>query len=295
MQSNADFPAMQRRASVGNLRCSEILTDKRSFAPQDVPNSATVDGMCELFERHKIPSAFIAEGLQSVSQSFAARSGLDATYIWFHFLCKDIAMLDGQIVHIPGPGVGEDGQHRVHLQDRSQKQENFTWLKPGFVLRIQHRPSSPPLPSRTTTSSSESTLLPTTVQPEVEMFCFGTPVTLRDRFRKLKTTASCDDLMQDPYILLEIVLEEMYKVMDRTGWTISDIFGRIEKVHVWCDLSGALSDACVENAGDVKDSWPIDEGAAEFPRTAQPRETHHILTRELRSGSRYTGRSTRSP
>ncbi|KAJ4369723.1 hypothetical protein N0V83_005486 [Neocucurbitaria cava] len=60
------------------------------------------------------------------------------------------------------------------------------------------------------------------------MFCFGAPVTIRDRFQKLKSVATCDDLLQDPYALLEIVLEEMYKVMDQTGWVISDIFGAIE-------------------------------------------------------------------
>ncbi|KAF2826166.1 hypothetical protein CC86DRAFT_370248 [Ophiobolus disseminans] len=60
------------------------------------------------------------------------------------------------------------------------------------------------------------------------MFCFGAPATLRDRFRKLKDTASCDELMQDPYVFLEVVFDELYKVLDRTGWAISDIFGKIE-------------------------------------------------------------------
>lgn len=68
------------------------------------------------------------------------------------------------------------------------------------------------------------------VESRVELFCFGAPEPLGERFRKLKDVAICNDLMQDPYILLEVVLEEMYKLLDRTGWTISGIFGNIETV-----------------------------------------------------------------
>ena len=212
-------------------------TDNKRFAPQDVPNPATIDGMCELFEGHRIPSAFIAEGLQGVSQSFSAQKDADASYVWFHFLCKDIAMSDGRIVHVQGPEDVNSCQREDRHHAQRQSQANFTWLKPGFVLRIRNQPSSPSLPSRTTTSSSISTLIPTSVQPEVELFCFGAPVTLRDRFRKLKDTASCDDLLQDPYVLLEVILDEMYKVLDRTCWTISDIFGTIETV---CSVGAKL-------------------------------------------------------
>jgi Mg2+ and Co2+ transporter CorA len=186
-----------------------------------VPTRATVDGLCELFDNHRIPSAFVAESLQGVSQSFSVQKDAKATCIFFHLLVKDVAISNGRIVHIEGP---EDS-----ASTETQSQANFTWLKPGFVLRIRDESTLPQPPNRATSSSSESTLNSTATCPMVELFCFGAPVTIRDRFQKLKDTATCKDILLDPYILLEIVLGEMYKVMDQTGWAISDIFGRIEQ------------------------------------------------------------------
>ncbi|KAH8712192.1 hypothetical protein GQ44DRAFT_811700 [Phaeosphaeriaceae sp. PMI808] len=214
--------------SIAELESRNEAAIRVIFAPQDVPMPATIDGMCELFDRQRIPSAFIEERLQGVSQSFAVQKDANATYVWFHFLCKDIAISNGQVTHVRGP---EDVKHCLEedrLEAQRQSHANFTWMKPGFLLRIQNPPSSPPPPSRTSTSTSEKTLHSTSVQPEVEMFCFGAPVTIRDRFQSLKEKATCEDLLQDPYIFLEVVLSEMYKIMDKTGWAISDIFGKIE-------------------------------------------------------------------
>lgn len=75
-------------------------------------------------------------------------------------------------------------------------------------------------------------------QSKVELFCFGAPASLGDRFCKLKEVAICDDLVQDPYVLLEVVLEEMYKILDQTGWTVSRIFGDMETVwfYSWSEF-----------------------------------------------------------
>jgi hypothetical protein len=191
--------------------------------------------MCELFDRQKIPSAFIAEGLQGVSQSFSVQKDAESTYVWFHFLVKDIAVSDGRVVHNAASREGNDGNLGGSSSAQNQSQANFTWIKPGFVLRVRHRlqPSSPPLPSRSTTASSGSTLISNSTRPEVELFCFGAPSTIRDRFQKLMDTASCEDILEDPYIFLEIIMHEMYKVLDRTGWMISDIFGEIETVRTF--------------------------------------------------------------
>lgn len=188
--------------------------------------------MCELFHRQRIPSAFIAEGLQGVSQSFSVQKDTESTYVWFHFLVKDIAVSNGRIVHNMASRESDNGNVGESSSAQNQSQANFTWLKPGFVLRLRHRlqPSSPPLPSRSTTASSGSTLIPNSIQPDVELFCFGAPTSIRDRFQKLMDNASCEDLLEDPYIFLDVIIHEMYKVLDRTGWTISDIFGKIETV-----------------------------------------------------------------
>lgn len=163
--------------------------------------------------------------MQNVSQSFAVQKDIDGTtYVWFHFLCKDIAVSDGRIVHL-----SENETDPARLRAQQQSQANFTWLRPGFVLKIKGQGQGPSPPNRTRTSSSDATLTITS-RPKVELFCFGAPLSLRDRFQQMKGVAICDDLLQDPYALLEIVLDEMYKVLDTTGWTIADIFGEIERV-----------------------------------------------------------------
>ncbi|KAF2471128.1 uncharacterized protein BDR25DRAFT_285558 [Lindgomyces ingoldianus] len=237
---------------VGDLLALDTPSVRVIFAPQSIAHPQSVKGMTELFEYFAIPSAFIAESLQQVSQSFCSRKDENGNqYTWFHFLAKDIAISDDdkprRIVH---PSENKDqpekktlALHPVHQQRaanqavdarrraQEQSQANFTWIKAGFLLKVGHRngrslPQSPQRRGTTTTNESSTTL----AQEEkcVTLFCFGAPSSLGDRFRELASSASSEDLIQDPYALLEIVLEEMYKVMDRVGWLVSDIFGEIE-------------------------------------------------------------------
>ena len=200
--------------------------------------------MQKLFERYKIPSSFIAESSQNVSQSFAAQKDIDGTtYVWFHFLCKTVSVKGDRIIHrreTMGDSTGID-RLRINAQDQSQ---------PGFVLKVKKQPSLLRMPSRTRTSSSDATMAPASVEPSVELFCFGAPKSLGDRFSKLASVAICDDIMQDPYVLLEVVLEEMYKVLDRTGWDISQIFGDIETVRSCHCRFRVAADRRTENFGD---------------------------------------------
>ncbi|KAH9883066.1 hypothetical protein J1614_000434 [Plenodomus biglobosus] len=194
------------------------------FAPRDEPHPTTVKGFVELFERCEIPSAFVNEGLQGVSQSFGVYNDTDGTTcVWFHILCKDIRVDQNQIVH---PQDNADNQDATRIAAQRQSHANFTWLKPGFVLKI--RDSGVPKPHSASPSTSDTTLATPYTQAQVELFCFGSPITLRDRFRKLIDVATGKELIQDPYILLDIVFEEMYKLLDRSCWVVGNIFGHIE-------------------------------------------------------------------
>jgi hypothetical protein len=191
----------------------------------------TVNGLIRLFEKFGIPSAFVTESLQGVSQSFAAQKDIDGTtYVWFHFLCKTVEVVDGRIVHQEAVAVAQDDNGQARTQKQNQSQASFTWLKPGFVLRLRDQPRPPTSLNRTRTSSSDVTMAAASAESKVELFCFGAPASLVERFRKLKNVAICDDLVQDPYVLLEVVLEEMYKVLDQSGWTVSQIFREMETV-----------------------------------------------------------------
>lgn len=251
--------------------------DLCSFAPRDVPAPENANGLLRLFENFKIPSAFVAESTQNISQSFAAQNDIDGTtYVWFHFLCKTVTVEGNRIVHQRDSSSGFDNTGKASLGAQQQSQADFSWLKPGFVLKLKMRkqPASPRMASRTRTSSSEATMAPESVEPSIELFCFGAPASLGDRFRKLAGVAICDDIVQDPYVLLEVVLDEMYKVLDHTGWGISRVFGEVETVganlKVPCSL--LMSDAAIENPRASNDTWKSQRVASRpFHWSSQPR------------------------
>lgn len=186
-----------------------------------------------LFEKFNIPSAFIAESMQNISRSFAAKVDVDGTtYVWFHFLCKIVSVEGNRIVGSQRRMRGSNGAEQSLVNTQDQSQEDLDWLKPGFVLKIRKRQAQPHPLARSRTSSSDATMSAGHGAPLVELFCFGAPSTMGSRFQRLKKVAICDDLVQDPYVLLEVVFEEMYKVLDSTGWAVSHIFGKIERVSV---------------------------------------------------------------
>ncbi|KAI4934078.1 hypothetical protein J4E86_011460 [Alternaria arbusti] len=198
------------------------------IAPRDTPTPGA-DALVELFDSCGIPSAFVDESLRDVSQSFAAREDADGTtWIWFHLLCKTLAVIDNKIA--PGPGFVEaEGKEAKSRQAaRAQSQANFSWIKTGIVLKIRKQSDDPPPPVRTSSSDSDKTLAPTPTKAAVELICFGAPSTLRDRIRALTKTTSCEALLEDPHMLLELVFEEMYKLLDWTAWAVSDTFGPLE-------------------------------------------------------------------
>ncbi|KAF1831693.1 hypothetical protein BDW02DRAFT_649673 [Decorospora gaudefroyi] len=215
--------------SVEELEAESEGTVRVIFAPQDVPTSNSGEGLVQLFETCGIPSAFVDESLQGVSQSFAAQEDVDGTtFIWFHFLCKVIAVVDNRIVHIDHSEDVSSSEAKERQMAQRQSHANFSWMKPGFVLKIRKQEGVPATPTRTSTSRSDDTLTPNPTRAKIELFCFGAPSTLQTRFRALRNSAMCSELLQDPHLLLEIVFEEMYKVMDSTSWAIADIFGPSE-------------------------------------------------------------------
>jgi hypothetical protein len=188
--------------------------------------------LIELFETCSTPSAFVDESLRDVSQSFAAREDADGTtWIWFHLLCKTVTVVENKIVADQDFAETRNVQAKTPRSPQPQSQANFSWIKPGIVLKIRKQPDTPPTPKRTSTSDSDKTLAETPVKAKVELLCFGGPSTLVDRVRALTSTTSCKDLLDDPYYLLEMVFEEMYKILDWTAWAVNDTFGPMETVR----------------------------------------------------------------
>ncbi|CAA9963898.1 hypothetical protein P3342_009728 [Pyrenophora teres f. teres] len=215
--------------SIGQLERESRGTVRVIFAPQDIPTPNNTEGLIDLFEACGIPSAFVDESLQGVSQSFAARNDIDGTaFVWFHFLCKTVAVVDNQIVHIENDEDVGSSQSDIRRMAQLQSQANFSWMKPGIVLKIWEQQAIDEKPARTSTSDSENTLTAPGAQTRVDLFCFGAPSTLHQRFQDLLATANRRDILDDPYLLLGVVFEEMYKVLDGTVWAVAEIFGLSE-------------------------------------------------------------------
>ncbi|KAJ8111521.1 hypothetical protein OPT61_g5900 [Boeremia exigua] len=230
-QNSQDGVEISNVRSVTDLEARDPATVRVVFAPRDVPAPETVHGLVELFKRFEIPSAFVAESMQNISRSFAAQTDIDGTtYLWFHLLCKTVSVEGDRIVGRKRPGNNADSAGSAsHDTAQNLSQEDLDWLKPGFVLKIRKPRVPPKTLARSRTSSSEVTMFAPSAEPLVQLFCFGAPMSIGDRFRRLKDVAICDDLVQDPYVLLEVVYEEMYKTLDMTGWAVSHVFGGIER------------------------------------------------------------------
>ncbi|KAF2797459.1 hypothetical protein K505DRAFT_415061 [Melanomma pulvis-pyrius CBS 109.77] len=204
--------------NIAGLAALPIPQVRILFAPRDTPIPERVFTLAELFTRYDVPSAFIAEGLNHVSQSFGIRVDSNGTeYVWFHFLCKDV-----EVSKDSGP------RRIVDPANTFQDQANFTWTKSGFVLKIEDQSNNVPTQSHPSTNNSESSITLASGGKQVTLLCFGAPASLYSHLKRLKEIMSSNDLKSDPYILLDIVLEEMYMLMDNVGWVIGDIFGEIE-------------------------------------------------------------------
>ncbi|KAI4706513.1 hypothetical protein J4E89_008931 [Alternaria sp. Ai002NY15] len=235
--------------SVQDLEAESKGVVRVIFAPRDVPTLGA-ELLLELFETCGIPSAFVDESLRAVSQSFAAREDADGTtWIWFHLLCKTLAVVENRIVPDDAPAEVERKHAKSRQSVPGQSQANFSWIKPGIVLKIRKQSDTPPTPVRTSTSDSDTTLAANSTQARVELICFGAPSTLRDRLRVLTKTTSCEALLEDPHMLLELVFEEMYKLLDWTAWAVSDTFGPLETVRALLVRPSVMLMYCQQTLG----------------------------------------------
>ena len=144
---------------------------------------------------------------------------------WFHFLCKNINTIyeNGVLkIHNPPPSLEQSGKIP------RQSQADFSWIRAGFMLKSEQLKRQPN-PRNKSRSSSSSTR--THVNDSVTLICFGAPHSLVDRFENLVKDSGCEDALQDPYVLFDLVLDELYKLVDDITWRLSEIFGKIESVR----------------------------------------------------------------
>jgi hypothetical protein len=119
----------------------------------------------------------------------------DETVSWFTFLCKSVNI---QVPEGVPPGI-------------QQSHYDGSWVRAGFFL--------------------EWIPVPSTLEYQVTLICFGASDTLIDRFERLKTTsAEWKDAVTDPYLLFGIVLSDLFLRVEGIIYDLSRLFLPMEMV-----------------------------------------------------------------
>lgn len=180
-------------------------------APLDVPASHSRSEFKRLFEYLEVPSAFISERLHSVRHSFGGRrEGRKLIATWFHFLCRR-------------PNMEEYERLRNGDFDSRAGMVLSQWDRFGLFMRVKH--SKEPKDAKNSDPEQLETQL-----PSVELVLFGAEEDMKTRLRRMVESEGWKEILRDPYILLDVILDELYINMDRNVQEVSALFGGIESV-----------------------------------------------------------------
>jgi Mg2+ and Co2+ transporter CorA len=194
------------------------------LAPLDLPDNSSGIGFPTIFRHYSVPSSFLSERIQSVAHSFGTRAGLDGSEsAWFHFLCKNIttarSLSNTEHVEI---------KDYIRFNEKDQSQADYSWIRAGFYLKID----PPPVKADATTqqvNSSEPTEKNAKDTGSATLICFGASDALVNRFKRLLKHPDWNDAVEDPYILFDIILDELYLQVDGIAWTLQEVFSGTER------------------------------------------------------------------
>ncbi|KAK0636052.1 hypothetical protein B0T17DRAFT_67077 [Bombardia bombarda] len=169
------------------------------FTSLDLPLRESAPQLVRLCDALSIPPEFLAERLQSVSHSFGSRTDQHGFCTWFHFLCKNIELkLDVMGRKVIDNRAPKHGQH-----SRSLPMADYTWQRSGFFLRKDN-------------------------EGNLTLVCFGATPKVRKRLDALIEAGAWRDIMTEPYILFDLILDGLFVEVDNTVWSMNDVFGPLE-------------------------------------------------------------------
>jgi len=163
------------------------------FAPRDAKHSAEHKAIRLIYEHYDVSSSFVTIKSTSPTHAFGHRKGVvdpDVDVAWTRFLCKDILPLDTQ--------------HHESFHD------NFRWIVCDAYLHV-----------RTRRDESKSKC--------VTLLFFGAPPKVVQRFERLQASDAWADAVQEPYILLALVYEQLFLLLDKAAWTLAGWFRAKER------------------------------------------------------------------
>lgn len=159
-----------------------------------------------LFKHYSVPSAVPAERMRNVGFSFGTlRNRHDKSETaWFHFLCRKVDILEGKI---------QDLGYLRHGTDNGQKADpSKMWTMCDFILHV--KPGS--------ANNSERKI--------VTLLCFGAPEDIPNRFATIRDQAAWKDVLAEPYLLFDIIFDELHGVFDNAVWELSKAVNPEEKM-----------------------------------------------------------------
>jgi hypothetical protein len=122
---------------------------------------------------------------------------------WFHFLCRKVEIQDGIIQDL--------GYLRHGNEDGQKPDPSKMWTMCDFYLHVGPA-----------TNEKRS-------QRTVTLLCFGAPDEVRKRFDSLLDQASWKDVLSEPYLLFDILFDELHGVFDDAVWELSKAVNPEEK------------------------------------------------------------------
>lgn len=154
--------------------------------------SSEAEGFAQLARHFAIPSAVFTGERRSVSYGFCAANAHadDADIAWSYFMSA--------------------GESPVVVPRRDRKPSGSTWIRSFFFLHTRH---GPPNSDRASC---------------VTLLCFGTQECLVSRFSRLLDNRAWIDVLEEPYLLFDIIYDELFGLEDDLTWRLAGRFRDIE-------------------------------------------------------------------
>ena len=104
-------------------------------------------------------------------------------------------------------------------------QEGSGWHRSGFLLRWNEKDKS-------SAQDANNSFQPEEICDAVELCCWGSHEQLMNRFERMAGSTSWRDVLQDPMILLEAVVDELFLLTDRQARNLHDAITEMGDVSV---------------------------------------------------------------
>ncbi|KAL1588768.1 hypothetical protein WHR41_02574 [Cladosporium halotolerans] len=163
-----------------------------------------------LFRHYSVPSAVPAERMRNVSHAFGASRVLGESEVeiaWFHFLCRNVFVDESGAIRDLG-----------YLQDDHKagvcKDPSMLWIMCDFFLHVE--PAGWGLDG----------------EKVVTLLCFGAPSEVVEHFQRLLGNRAWSDITEEPYLLFEVLFNDLHEVYDQAVWKLSRAVNPAEREAV---------------------------------------------------------------